>query len=919
MKLQRSSLGVALVFGLLGVAGCAGGEQADPTGTPDASGDTSVGDGSGGDGNVEDTEFALDAPADGSTCLPKTCAALGAECGSQPDGCGGTIDCGTCSVAGESCGGGGFANRCGKPTCAPKTCADLGADCGPAGDGCGNIIQCGTCASGQTCGGGGPSKCGTGDAGTCKAKTCADLGASCGTQSDGCGGTISCGTCTAPATCGGGGVANKCGGGCKPSVTTCPTGACGPIGDGCGNTIPCGSCPSGQACGIVTPSTCSPLPTGDGGTTCTGLCTQIPVCSAGATTTITGKVYAPNGVDPLYNAVVWIPKDTTTALPTFATGPTCEQCGSLAITPLVSALTGPDGSFTLKNVPAGSNIPIIVQLGKWRRKATLPTINPCVANTVGAQYTRLPKNQSEGDIPKTAVVTGWIDNLECTLRKIGVDDAEFTTDAGRIHLYRSNGAFIKYASSPATPGYDTVSMLVDSPTTINKFDQILLACEHDPFDAYKNDTQRKNLKDYVDKGGRLFATHYNYDYLYNYTPFSTTAPWNVNQAISSTGGNKLTGIIDQTYQKQKDFASWLVTIGASTTKGVVTITDYRHDIDDAPSPVTTPPGAWPSSYNSTRWIYSDVSTKPTLYFPKGSIQHYTFNTPVGLAPDKQCGRVVFSDFHVENAVGYSCTSDTQCSTALGAGSKCLCDQPTNDVATCANKVCVRPFPSACTATMSAQEHVLEFMLFDLASCIQNDALPPPPPPSCTPTTCVKEGKNCGQIADGCGGVLSCGTCPSGSTCGTVTPNVCGAGCTPTTCAKLGANCGQQGDGCGNTLNCGTCPTGQTCGGGGVPNQCGGFTCTKRTCADALANCGPVADGCGGVVDCGTCTAPQTCGGGGVPNQCGTGTCTPKTCASYGANCGQVGDGCGKSIDCGTCPTGQTCGGSGTPNVCGGVM
>ena len=34
---------------------------------------------------------------------------------------------------------------------------------------------------------------------------------------------------------------------------------------------------------------------------------------------------------------------------------------------------------------------------------------------------------------------------------------------------------------------------------------------------------------------------------------------------------------------------------------------------------------------------------------------------------------------------------------------------------------------------------------------------------------------------------------------------CGAGCTPKTCAQQGINCGPPGDGCGGILECGTCP------------------------------------------------------------------------------------------------------------------
>jgi hypothetical protein len=48
----------------------------------------------------------------GTACTPRTCAQLGATCGSVSDGCGATITCGSC-VAPQTCGGGGTANVCG--------------------------------------------------------------------------------------------------------------------------------------------------------------------------------------------------------------------------------------------------------------------------------------------------------------------------------------------------------------------------------------------------------------------------------------------------------------------------------------------------------------------------------------------------------------------------------------------------------------------------------------------------------------------------------------------------------------------------------------------------------------------------------------------------------------------------------------
>jgi hypothetical protein len=158
------------------------------------------------------------------------------------------------------------------------------------------------------------------------------------------------------------------------------------------------------------------------------------------------------GADPLYNAVVYIPNvPLGTKLPPFADGPRCDRCTPLTPDDAVASfITGPDGAFTLQNVPAGTGIPLIVQLGRWRMQTTVD-VQPCTSNVLPRGALRLPRNQNEGDIPLTAISTGDVDRLQCLLRKLGVEDTEFThpTGTGRIHMYQANGS--RLDTAPGLP------------------------------------------------------------------------------------------------------------------------------------------------------------------------------------------------------------------------------------------------------------------------------------------------------------------------------------------------------------------------------------------------------------------------------------------------------------------------------------
>jgi len=147
---------------------------------------------------------------------------------------------------------------------------------------------------------------------------------------------------------------------------------------------------------------------------------------------------APNGTLPIPNAIVFVPKGPVGSLPA---GATCERCGTiLGATPLVRT-TNTAGAFTLAGVPAGTDVPLVVQIGKWRRQVVLPNVPACADSAVAASLTRLPRNRTEGDMPSIAVSTGGAGSLECLLRKLGVADTEFATppSAARVHLFAGFG------------------------------------------------------------------------------------------------------------------------------------------------------------------------------------------------------------------------------------------------------------------------------------------------------------------------------------------------------------------------------------------------------------------------------------------------------------------------------------------------
>lgn len=435
------------------------------------------------------------------------------------------------------------------------------------------------------------------------------------------------------------------------------------------------------ACGSDTPTrspfvdgTPEPTPTGQLPTNerapCRGTACAIPECPPGRTTVIEGDVYDPAGKNRLYNVLAYVPE---AELPPLAQGASCDQCGKIDGKALTAGLSDATGHFRLENTPAGEDVPVVLQVGKFRRKIVLPKVEACTTNVIKDGEARLPKNRLEGDLPKVAAVTGAFDELYCLLLRIGIDADEHTTPdkPGAVHIYRGEGGpdHLFGGAPPATTLWSSVDKLAE-------YDIVLLGCEgadHDGPGGNKTPEAKQAMREFTGRGGRIFATHYQSAWVRNNPEddFKGVASWRGGAGAAAAYGTNLSIAIDTSFPKGAALSTWLeATAGTSDAGAGAILADNVASSIESVSP------------DATRWLYRE-DDRPGVTF-------MSFNTPVGAPADQQCGRAVISDLHYGREL----------TTAK---------------------------PPQCAGLITPAGLALEFLLFDLSACVQPDTETPSAP------------------------------------------------------------------------------------------------------------------------------------------------------------------------------------------------
>ena len=338
------------------------------------------------------------------------------------------------------------------------------------------------------------------------------------------------------------------------------------------------------------------------------------------------------------------------------TGASCDLCSRTPAS-VSSATTSFDGSFRLSGLPAGS-FPLVAQLGHFQRVLTI-TATPCVVNPLPADPgtqnlgIRLPRKTAElspqDTVPRIAVASGDFDQIECVLKRMGIDE---------IDLYNGRNAG---ATNP--PSIAELSTLLTNQAKLLSYNILVMNCTQNQFqNTLATPGVKANIEKFVASGGRLYATDWAYDMIEQvpqFAPYLCFEPQAVGgapmcQAASepTQDADTMTAYSGKSSVQDPELAKWLAQFPGTIDAQQKVEVDFSYVvIAQTATSATNPVKVWVDGQAR------NFGTRP---------QTVTFDY-------NQCGRIHYSTYNTEpnGAVDDAARWPNNCKPAFSPRNDCL--------------------------------------------------------------------------------------------------------------------------------------------------------------------------------------------------------------------------------------------------------
>jgi len=238
---------------------------------------------------------------------------------------------------------------------------------------------------------------------------------------------------------------------------------------------------------------------------------------AGNDLTLTGTVWAPNGVIPVSGALVYTSSGAPEGIPQ---GVYCAECEELDCDDRFTT-TAADGSFTLNTFSQGANY-LVVQKGQFMR--ITPINYQAGAEVVVDELTTLPGENDPDNglfIPLIAVGDGSYDRLEDGLGKFGLGDTLISNYEERLVPGTEPFDLWDNGRNPTADGFSsqgTFAQLIANPDQMAQYHMIFAPCSADTYVGSLTPQNIQNIRDWVAAGGRWYVSDWANEWIVNVFP-----------------------------------------------------------------------------------------------------------------------------------------------------------------------------------------------------------------------------------------------------------------------------------------------------------------------------------------------------------------------------------------------------------------